>query len=712
MSNTIADNPPKDTERFPWDNKRDVLLLSSVQTHGVHKAKGTRGVKELWEKVNATFFQNCKAELKKYNKPGSIRRLTKRFQSLLEDGKKYKDSGNLSRESGNLREKMTKIRDIIEDIELVSETKKQTAQDKAIISDKMNAVERATLGPAKEDLENRKKQRAEDVVSRKRRNNIEGHGTRKSIDGVVTKDDGTVVSAGASSGKTTITGKTSAEEMFMLYLYEDMKKDINKNEETKVEDDNHEDTTNKLMATYLKRYSVSEIVHNMDVTDSTKEKIVRINYDKSIDEHNYNKILSLVSIYCCKGEDFSMANFTSGAKNCDIGGFCVYNIFNYFQNVKETVHREELQRKNFELNNTTPLPVNSSTNAAVHPSTTVSSLSCSSDLPSSSVDISTNTHTLSYDDKDMDSEDIVDNDDDVSIPTTIGGDDSDDMLMGGFVCDDYENEDAIDTSNDGVSTNSEFLAIASATSIVTHAPVTATGVRVQAARAKVKLIQKQKQNWKDAVTSTLNSNEADSSDSDDESSLEDTDQATLQVSHATEPTRALLPVSHDSSAAVVNSTAPATANIVVANVTTEPPAPAPAEPSQDLLALLHNTTSTDVRGAAGGNKNKEEMMRKKTHQQKNRVLPPPPSVGGGQQEQLDYYHSSIAITSTSTTSSNSNTTTTTSTSSGRGVRGKRPRFVHDEEAGGNQTTYCGHGYSIKSRKCPDCSGASAFDQLT
>jgi len=625
MSNTIADNPPKDTERFPWDNKRDVLLLSSVQTHGVHKAKGTRGVKELWEKVNATFFHNCKAELKKYNKTGSVRRLMKRFESLLEDGKKYKDSGNLSRESGNLNEKMTKIRDIIEDIEQVSETKKQTAQDKAIINDKMNAVERATLGPAKEDLENRKKQRAEDVVSRKRRNNIEGHGTRKSIDGLVTKDDGTVVSAGANSGKTTITGKTSAEEMFMLYLYEDMKKDINKNEETKNDDTNHEDTTNKLMTTYLKRYSVSEIVHNMDVTDSTKEKIVRINYDKSIDEHNYNKILSLVSIYCCKGEDFSMANFTSGAKNCDIGGFCVYNIFNYFQNVKETVHREELQRKNFELR-TTPLPVNSSTNAAVHPSTTVSSLSCSSsDLQhSSSVDISTNTYTL-YDDKDMDSEDIVDNDDDVSIPTTIGGDDSDDMLMGGFVCDDNENEDAIDTSNDGVSTN---LAIASATSIVTHAPVTATGVRVQAARANVKLIQKQ--NWKDAVTSTLNSNEADSSDSDDESSLEDTDQATLQVSHAsttavvdiapaaaniavanivgatiaTEPTRALLPVSHDSSAAVVNSTAPATANIVVANVTTELPAPAPAEPSQDLLALLHNTTSTDVRGAAGGNKNK------------------------------------------------------------------------------------------------------------
>ena len=648
---TIATKTPKDPV-FPWDNKRELLLLKAVQTHGVHKEKGNRGVNLLWDKVNDTFFLNVKNDLQKYK--GSSRKLIQRYERILEEGKKYIESGNLSRETGNLSEKFKILKVILDDMEQENESKLQTSKEKAIIQEKMVATEKSTIGLVKDDMERRAKEKknlsAEDAAARKRRNNIEGYGVRKSIDGVFTADDGTVVTA-ASSRTSTSTSKQkppSAEEILMMTLYDDYQKEKQASTKACVQiDDDHETETKKRMITYVNGYSVSDILADMDVSESTTDKLVKRNSDKSIIENNFNKINSLITIYCGRGNKFGdIDNFLVKAKDCDIGGFCAINIFNYLTTVRETVDREENEKiKRDQLQMFTPEEVATSgiTNAGPIETTGLSSLTAGSSLDQ---------EVCIGDDFEIMSEGR----DDDSIPTT----------------DDNDYRADVDDEDWG----EEFLIVEPAPTLTVTAPLVTERSAASLSKSKGNNQRKmmQQRQWSETVRSGA------PIDGDDSDYSSDNNSSVVGAPPAVTP--AMIMIDIDDAAA-----APPTTGTTGATTVTEPLAQESSQALHDAAATAEQLPAPQSQSllddilAAEGDTNKERRRNS------NKEKAPTTTKSRGQEKQ----------TPKRPALSPEEIMATTTTGTGRLVKRK---IIG--EAGESNPEFCEHSFRIKTKKCPNC----------
>ena len=337
-----ATNKPKSkrAEPFPWSSYPDcdLVLLNAVETHGPHFSKGEKGVDGKWMLTKDTFLRALPEHLRRFDSDRFQKVIQNRFETLLETGEKFMESGNTSTKDGDLSKVMKRIRDIIDAIAAKVEEKNLKKGDQKLIAEKMtNNV---------------------DAALRTKRSSLHGHGRRRDLStGEIIDEDGSISSA--SNGKSRGGGGPleDAAAMLVQQMVDDLaeKKRI---ASSKTLNCDVESNMEKLITVYLSGFTVIDLKfdHLKLMSEESKELL--------FEEDTKDNLMVFLNIYCAQNKNFDQDHFVSKAKDCGLKGFDVFKLFRFLDKCRCAVKDQEGQRKNTEASVVTSTPLSAITTSS------------------------------------------------------------------------------------------------------------------------------------------------------------------------------------------------------------------------------------------------------------------------------------------------------------------------------------------------------------
>ena len=405
-----ATNKPKNkrAEPFPWTTYPDcdLLLLKAVETHGPHFCKGEKGIDGKWMLTKDTFLRALPEDLRRFDSDRFQKVIQNRFESLLESGEKFMESGNTSTQGGDLSKVMKRIQNIIDMIAQKAEEKNIKKGDQKVIAEKMtNNV---------------------DAALRTKRTSVHGHGRRKDlVTGEIIDDDGSISTASTNTNRQKGSGGGSSldDAAFLLIKQITEEKEEKKRKESSTTSNwDNESNMEKLITVYLSGFTVIDLKfdHLKLITDESKDLL--------FEEDSKENLMVFLNIYCAQNKKFDQDHFVSKAKDCGLKGFDIFKLFRFLDKCRCAVEDQEKKRKSIEPSVVTTTPISAITTS-----------SASGETSSRGIAFTENPRNYDHTEYDDNFDDIFEHDDD----RNNMGDDEDDEEDGEKCQETNGGEDAV-----------------------------------------------------------------------------------------------------------------------------------------------------------------------------------------------------------------------------------------------------------------------------